>query len=525
MLRTRSTLLFLQLALLSVNLGYGQTWSSQSIDLGEKPTMAIDQNGVIHIVYVDESFGSGYLGYTVVDGDNITSTKVAEERAFQGPAAIATSADGRVAVAVHDHRSEHESVFIFEDGSWAEAQLVSDNHDGWDNSIAFGSDGRVHTSSNDLADGIEYAVRTGTTWEKVALPTGGIFYRGGTSIILDGELPRIAYHDDKTEALNIVSFDESSKVMVARNLGGSWERQTVDTLVGNQSGAIHSTAIDFDSKGQLHVAYANRDVIKHAYYDGTDWVIDVVAGASITSGFIGASADLVVDDQDVPHVVYFEVPNRVTYAVQQPDTTRTDIDGDGFDAPEDCDDNDPNINPNAEEILDNDIDENCDGVLGVTETFTASGKIVDREGVGISNVIISVQGNPMMGTFTDREGNWSINNITEPIRVSWEKSGDARAGLSVQDVLLARNHIIGTVILDEASVMAADVNQNGSLSVTDMVQMTSVILERASGFSSGKIWMFDPPRLFIDPSSPPNSTQILGVKLGDTNGSANPKGN
>ncbi|MCB9677292.1 MAG: hypothetical protein H6737_19430 [Alphaproteobacteria bacterium] len=38
-----------------------------------------------------------------------------------------------------------------------------------------------------------------------------------------------------------------------------------------------------------------------------------------------------------------------------------DNDGDGFSPPEDCDDSDPNVNPDAEEIKKNDIDDDCDG--------------------------------------------------------------------------------------------------------------------------------------------------------------------
>ena len=100
-----------------------------------------------------------------------------------------------------------------------------------------------------------------------------------------------------------------------------------------------------------------------------------------------------------PEVGYFfegtinnSVPDQVFDFLYQDDTVRVtgnigatvtgltvtivDEDGDGFPAGEDCDDTDPNINPDAEEIPNNEIDEDCDGMDLVSSThYLAEGQL------------------------------------------------------------------------------------------------------------------------------------------------------
>ncbi|MEC7984541.1 MAG: putative metal-binding motif-containing protein, partial [Myxococcota bacterium] len=70
----------------------------------------------------------------------------------------------------------------------------------------------------------------------------------------------------------------------------------------------------------------------------------------------------------------------------QEDVVDQDLDGDGYDDSEDCNDNDPQSYPGSEEICDG-IDNNCDGEVdeGVLSTF-----YLDADGDGFGNADITM---------------------------------------------------------------------------------------------------------------------------------------
>ena len=135
---------------------------------------------------------------------------------------------------------------------------------------------------------------------------------------------------------------------------------------------------------------------------------------------------------------------------------------------------------------------------------------------------------------------FQLNHLVESpdFTVTPHKDDDPMNGVSTLDLVLMSKHILGIELLDSPyKIIAADVNNSGSITTFDIVQLRKMILNVTETFESNTSWRFIPTDfVFPDPSNPFASNfpeiinindfdgnadfDFMAIKVGDLNGSA-----
>jgi hypothetical protein len=155
-----------------------------------------------------------------------------------------------------------------------------------------------------------------SSWKNLAIPLAAENVGYYTSIALDPmDNPSISFYEYDGPK----GTEYRVRMRVVMWNGQNWEVSTVDG--DNQSGKFNSMAAD--SKGRLHLAYANvnsgTQSIRYSLWDGNTWHRELVDGREVNNtGYICHAVCIVLDQQEVPHVSYMNVSDRlVKYAVRR----------------------------------------------------------------------------------------------------------------------------------------------------------------------------------------------------------------
>ena len=187
-------------------------------------------------------------------------------------------------------------------------------------------------------------------------------------------------------------------------------------------------------------------------------------------------------------------------------------------------------------IIINDGGGNCPNI----DYAIVSGGVANEEGAEIPQVQVLVGGDNMNDEeMTDDNGDYSFDlPMHQNYTVSPEHNDYPLNGVSTYDLVLISQHILGIQTLESPyKMIAADVNNSGTISTLDVVKLRELILFIETEFENNTSWRFvDANYVFPNPGNPFETAfpevytindlssdevaNFVAVKIGDVNCSA-----
>ncbi len=172
-----------------------------------------------------------------------------------------------------------------------------------------------------------------------------------------------------------------------------------------------------------------------------------------------------------------------------------------------------------------------------------AGAIYDELGEPVAEVVVGINGGMTAFDTTGADGSYLFAAVppASDYTVTPFKDWDIHNGVTTLDALLIRKHLLGIELLDSPlKMIAADVNNSHSLSISDMIAIRRVVLWEADTFPYNTAWRFvDASYQFQQPQNPLwenwpevyNINNLLApmmqvdftaIKVGDVNNTATP---
>jgi hypothetical protein len=170
------------------------------------------------------------------------------------------------------------------DGIWMARTIDFDRECGKWNSLVLDPDGHPHVAYSVFPPGeLKYSVFDGRDWHITLVDSPG----KATTHNATGMGVSLATNN---KGAYFMSFYESpslggdtrdlGSLKIARLLDEKWKIETIDQVSKEQGWAEYVTALEFDKRGFAHISYEDGGALKHAYWDGDRWRVQLLVGAA-----------------------------------------------------------------------------------------------------------------------------------------------------------------------------------------------------------------------------------------------------
>jgi len=512
------------------------SWTVVDAGFGTKPSIALTSDGYPRIAYMSEVVG-GFIKLSL-SNDTTFTTELVDSGYFYGPLDIAVGANDLSQIVYHDHTTNGgDLVIATQNGEfdWDQEAVISEGHDGWDATIYIDDNGESHLLGVHDNGDLEYSVRVDGQWVTEGVGLTSLNYRYATDIIVDNNVvhmacvrnisnelfyvrrqngsythqvvdtvslfPSMDLDDDGTLRMAYYKRGDnptSGQVIVATLQNGEWIPEVVDQLTGvdiSFGGARNIVDLERNN-GDLYVSYGNKEIVKLANNRSGNWSSETVIDYT-GRPVLGQQTSLEFDQNGKAHITTFR--------------KQASADGGGV-----------VMYATNKAIVVEEPDPDPDPITGDT-TLLTSFQVLDPEWnpIPMSEIVMSTTDD---STTIVRNGmNFEVSGNTNRdvnLEVCITNRLPAATGVSSTDLVKALRIALDEVEPCAQNLVAADVNESGNVSVTDLVQMLNVIIGKSDSFSGNPSYIFslggnDGKCHTIKFSELISAYTIVGIKKGD----------
>jgi hypothetical protein len=196
----------------------------------------------------------------------------------------------------------HVKHAVLQNGVWMARTVDFEGQTGKWNSIVVDAQGMAHMSYDSFLKGeLKYAFWNGKEWRVSVVDASG----GGMGNSI------IANREGKAQ----ISFEHDDKLLYAWQTATSWRIDTVDQIVTTGGWLGFRSRQALDPQGNPHIVYEDGGAVKHAFWDGSGWRIQMVSPAGIETF---RYSDLAIDKEGAIYIAYRDHDGSVKVAVGHP---------------------------------------------------------------------------------------------------------------------------------------------------------------------------------------------------------------
>jgi hypothetical protein len=159
-------------------------------------------------------------------------------------------------------------------------------------------------------------------------------------------------------------------------------------------------------------------------------------------------------------------------------------------------------------------------------TYAVHGQVNDMNGAPMKNILIKIEGDVTLDVMTDSLGQFNLPIVSrsDNIVIKPRKNTTVANGVTAIDLLLIQKHLLNILpFTQQSELLAADVSGNNKVTGTDLVLIQKLLLGINASFPGRQSWTFDPISIQLENITEPTiNLNIMGIKLGDVNGTADP---